>query len=303
MRVAFLGKGGVGKTTLAAAMAKYLAKKMPLVLAIDADVNEHLNQALAIDKPLVFLGDHFDWLFDFLFKKRLFKISGLPRVGFLPPSTESRFIVFGKEDPVIAKFFCFKDNFGVAMVGSYSKTEIGAWCYHGRLNTLELFLHYLVDKKDQVLILDMNPGVDIVATSLYFACDVYLFVVEPTIKSLQVFLDFKKLVGDRLKKYKIQVGVIINKIYDEGDLEFISKYKLKDPILAKIPYFLTVVEPQSLVDQLVKDYSSLFDMIISQLVSLRTKEDYYRQLTEYFLSRFKEESVTKFIDPNFSFTS
>ncbi len=49
MRIAFLGKGGAGKTTTAAGFIRYVAKLYPYVLAVDADVNAHLKGALHVD--------------------------------------------------------------------------------------------------------------------------------------------------------------------------------------------------------------------------------------------------------------
>ena len=49
MKIAISGKGGVGKTTLAGAMALYLAESGQRVLAIDADPDSNLPSALGVD--------------------------------------------------------------------------------------------------------------------------------------------------------------------------------------------------------------------------------------------------------------
>ena len=46
MRIAFVGKGGSGKTTMAAMFSRYLAELGNPVLAVDADINQHLGEAL-----------------------------------------------------------------------------------------------------------------------------------------------------------------------------------------------------------------------------------------------------------------
>ena len=51
MRVAFVGKGGSGKTTTAAAFSRYLAAQGRPVVAVDADINQHLAAALGHDGP------------------------------------------------------------------------------------------------------------------------------------------------------------------------------------------------------------------------------------------------------------
>ena len=48
--IALAGKGGVGKTTVAAMVIKYLAEKQPgSILAIDADPSSNLNMVLGLD--------------------------------------------------------------------------------------------------------------------------------------------------------------------------------------------------------------------------------------------------------------
>jgi hypothetical protein len=51
MRIAFVGKGGSGKTTATAVFARYLAALGRRVLAVDADINQHLGPALGHDGP------------------------------------------------------------------------------------------------------------------------------------------------------------------------------------------------------------------------------------------------------------
>ena len=48
MKVAFVGKGGSGKTTLASTFSRYLASQGFSTLAIDADINQHLGQSLGM---------------------------------------------------------------------------------------------------------------------------------------------------------------------------------------------------------------------------------------------------------------
>jgi CO dehydrogenase maturation factor len=51
VRIAFVGKGGSGKTTTAAAFSRYLAAQGQPVVAVDADINQHLAVALGHDGP------------------------------------------------------------------------------------------------------------------------------------------------------------------------------------------------------------------------------------------------------------
>ncbi|MDT7643954.1 MAG: dehydrogenase maturation factor, partial [Pseudonocardiales bacterium] len=64
VRIAFVGKGGSGKTTLAALFTRYLAELDRPVLAIDADINQHLSAALGLDQATAPrpLGADLGWL-------------------------------------------------------------------------------------------------------------------------------------------------------------------------------------------------------------------------------------------------
>jgi CO dehydrogenase maturation factor len=70
VRIAFVGKGGSGKTTLSALFTRYLVDQGLPVLAIDADINQHLGQALGLDDramaAIPALGADLDWLKDHL---------------------------------------------------------------------------------------------------------------------------------------------------------------------------------------------------------------------------------------------
>ncbi|CAM5528647.1 hypothetical protein SFUMM280S_03018 [Streptomyces fumanus] len=52
MRIAFVGKGGSGKTTLSALLIRHLAATGAPVVAIDADINQHLGAALGLDEAI-----------------------------------------------------------------------------------------------------------------------------------------------------------------------------------------------------------------------------------------------------------
>jgi CO dehydrogenase maturation factor len=54
MRVAFVGKGGSGKTTLSALFSRHLARSGAPVVAIDGDINQHLAYALGLGEDEIF---------------------------------------------------------------------------------------------------------------------------------------------------------------------------------------------------------------------------------------------------------
>jgi CO dehydrogenase maturation factor len=101
MRISFLGKGGSGKTTTTAAFVKYLAKKYSHVLAIDADLNVHLQKALQIEGEARKLGGLFDEVTNYLKGGRTMDTKF---IGTTPPSLKSQFIELKLDDSFIQKY-------------------------------------------------------------------------------------------------------------------------------------------------------------------------------------------------------
>jgi hypothetical protein len=112
MRIGFFGKGGAGKTTTAAGFIKYLMTKVPYVLAIDADVNIHLKDALQIENfsgEQYELGDRAAEVAAYVRGHRT-DLGERPLISSTPPSLNSRFIRVTRDDPFIAKSASYSWN-------------------------------------------------------------------------------------------------------------------------------------------------------------------------------------------------
>ncbi|MFT4343899.1 MAG: AAA family ATPase [Candidatus Woesearchaeota archaeon] len=223
MRVSCLGKGGSGKTTIAGALIRHISKNQR-VLAIDADVNVNLHRALQIEKPHKTLGTMFSELATHITQNRT-DILSKNVVATTPPSLKSTFLK-PFDDSFITTVSVTHGNITLIDVGTYEKEDVGHTCYHGKLNTLELLYHHLLDKEDEVVIADATAGIDNLGTSLYFAYDVNFFVVEPTLQSIEVYKEFIE------KRDDIKVYVIVNKVSSDEDITFIKEHIPDDTIIA-----------------------------------------------------------------------
>jgi CO dehydrogenase maturation factor len=233
MRIAFLGKGGAGKTTTSAGFVRYAAKRFPFVLAVDADVNAHLSSALQRtegEAPVYQLGELCEEIFEYV-KGRRTDLGTRALIGTTPPSLKSQFIRVSPEDPFIKKYASFDRNVGLLTVGTYKESDVGGSCYHTKLRGLASFFHHLVDSQDEIVIADTTAGTDNVATSLSFAYDMDVFVVEPTAKSVKVFRDFL----DIAPHLEERVYVVANKVDGLEDEAFIYKHVPRDRVLGLIP--------------------------------------------------------------------
>lgn len=223
MRIGFFGKGGSGKTTLAAAYAQHTKTKKMTVLAIDADHNSHMAEILQINEPKN-IGNNEEYLQKYYKGNRKDKII----VATTPPNEDSQFTRINPNDAIMKKFATRKENLYFMSVGSYAEEDKGATCYHGKLDALAFVMNHLLDTLTDRIIVDSTAGVDNYGSSLIAAYDINILIVEPTNKSIAVYQEFKELT----QKLHAPLFVITNKIENEEDLKFIEKHIPEEKIIA-----------------------------------------------------------------------
>lgn len=308
MRVVFLGKGGSGKTTCSSAFVKYMAKKIPHVLAIDADVNVHMQQALSFKSAPVAISDHTSEINEYLNETRKKRPSNI--LGTTPPASDSRFVRPSPTDPLLKKFIQFdpKKKISLMTVGKYEDEDVGVSCYHGKLTPLCSIMHHMLDTKDDLIVSDATAGTDIVATSLFFANDLNVYVIEPTQKSIKVVKDFIATAGNR----PYELAVIVNKFMD-GDLEFVHQHIDPSLIVGTIPFSRNMREfeqgNKEAFDGFIAENSSVFDAVADRASSItRDWEAYYRNLIEIhnkgcklWWNDYYKTDLFESADPSFSY--
>ncbi|GAX59745.1 CO dehydrogenase maturation factor [Candidatus Scalindua japonica] len=219
MKIAISGKGGVGKTTLSASLSKLFANEGSKVIAIDADPDANLAAALGVkdaDKivPLVDL-------------KELIK----ERTG----STSDEFGKFFKLNPTVndlpEKCSISHDGMRLMTLGTIKRGGSGCACPEGVM--LKALLNHLILQRDEVVIVDMEAGIEHLGRASIRAVTALIVVVEPGKRSIQTAFQVKKLAADLGIKTIFAVG---NKVMNDVHREFLKK-ELKDiPLLGTISY-------------------------------------------------------------------
>lgn len=231
MKIAISGKGGVGKTTLAALLAQVYADSGREVLAVDADPSPCLAGALGFPAEL---------------RARLTPISEMDdliyeRTGAKPGTIGGFFTLNPRVDDIPERFSVVHRGVRLLEMGSVDVGGSGCICPESAM--LKTLFTHLLFRKDDVLILDMYAGVEHLGRATVDFVDAMLIVVEPTQRSLGTAAQIKSLAEDIGLKRLYLVG---NKVRDEAEAAFLREKTLGLPILGLLPADLAVQEADRL---------------------------------------------------------
>jgi CO dehydrogenase maturation factor len=217
MKISFVGKGGSGKTTLAALFTSHLAAQHKPVLAIDADINQHLAAALGTPEPPPPLGEHLDLIKDYL-RGTNPRITPAAMIKTTPPGNGSRLISVTEDNPIYDRCVRRTGDIRLAVTGQFTAEDLGVACYHSKVGAVELLLNHLADGPDEYVTVDMTAGADAFASGLFTRFDLTFLVCEPTIRSIGVYRQYATYAAD----FGVRLAVIGNKVEDADDLDFLT---------------------------------------------------------------------------------
>lgn len=224
MKVAFVGKGGSGKTTLSALYCRYLAGLDLPVVAVDADINQHLGVALGASQTQLeatpTLGAHIPAIKELLRAKNPRIASAEEMVKTTPPGSGSRLLRFPGHNPVHEKFGHAVAGATLLRTGPFSEDDLGVSCYHSKVGAVELYLNHLVDSPESHVVVDMTAGADAFASGLFTRFDVTFLVAEPTLRGVGVYRQY----ADYARDHEVTIRVVGNKVHNQNDVEFLQEH-------------------------------------------------------------------------------
>jgi CO dehydrogenase maturation factor len=231
MRIAFVGKGGSGKTSLAAAFSRYLAHANAPVVAIDGDINQQLLSTAGAPAALIQgfpeLGNDVVRLKEILRGANERIPSAEAMLKTTPPGAGSHLLRLSEPSPVWDRFSRQHDGIRFMVAGSLTDDDIGTTCYHAKTGAIELALNHLLDGNNEYVVVDMTAGADAFASGLFALFDLTCIVVEPTRASLHVYQQYR----EKALAQGVRIGVVANKVRSEDDLAFIRNH-ITDPLIA-----------------------------------------------------------------------
>lgn len=225
MKIAVSGKGGVGKTTFSSFLIKALADSGRKVLAIDADPDANLAQALGVGKDLM-----------------ITPISEMKEI--IEERTEAKTGTMGsffklnpKVDDLPESLSIKLGNIKLMVLGGVKTGGSGCICPESTM--LKALVRHIVLARDEAVVLDMEAGLEHLGRGTAMAVDRLIVVVEPGRRSVETANQILKLAGDiGLKK----LSFVGNKIRSEKDRDFFSTHMKGFDFLGFIPFSEEIIE-------------------------------------------------------------
>jgi CO dehydrogenase maturation factor len=259
LKLAVSGKGGVGKTSLSGLIARLLAAKDYKVYAIDADPVANLSAALGIseDPPITPISELSDVIAE--------------RTGTEPGKFGGIFTLNPRVDDIPDRFSRERDGVHLLVMGTVDKGGSGCICPESVM--LKALVNHLVLYRDEVVVMDMEAGIEHLGRATSRAVDLLLTVVEPGARSQKAAIKIKQLAADLGVERVMAIGNRVRNDEDRkrleeamADFEFIGFIPVDEEIAqadrdGRRPYEELVDIPQG--------FSEIVDRILS---FVRTEE-------------------------------
>lgn len=186
LKIAIGGKGGVGKTTITSLLARCFAtENQNKVIAIDADPVANLAAGLGIpeDKPITPISELKDLIAE--------------RTGAKPGTMGGFFTLNPKVDDIPERFSLEKDGVKLLVMGTVQSGGSGCICPESTI--LKALMNHLVLYRDDIVIMDMEAGVEHLGRATSSSVDALIVVVNPGARS--------RVAAERIRKLGRDIGI------------------------------------------------------------------------------------------------
>jgi len=228
MKIAISGKGGAGKTTVAALVAGELVRRGFRVTAIDADPNPMLAAGLGFPAapvtPLVDMADEIEE-----------RVGGAGVIRLNP-----------RVDDLVDRIAIAQDGLQLIVAGGVSRGGAGCACPQGIL--LRRLLEHVVLGLEEAVVIDLEAGLEHLGRRTAQAADALLIVVDPTSAGVETAHRIKRLAADIGLR---RVALVANRIVGPSDLAFIRERLPEIELIGAIPFSQAVLEAERAAQPLI----------------------------------------------------
>ena len=210
MKIAVTGKGGVGKTSFAATLARIFAEEGRNVLAADADPDANLGLALGFPEEVV------DSIIPISKMRKMIE----ERTG--ADKDNTFYVLNPKVSDIPDKYEKLYNGVRLLLLGTVDTAGGGCVCPENVI--LKRIISNLVLHQKDVVILDMEAGLEHLARGTTSGMEQFIVVIEPGTRSIQTYRNVKRLA---LGLGVQQVRVVASKVKDEQD-EFFNREKIPE---------------------------------------------------------------------------
>lgn len=247
MKFAISGKGGTGKTTLAGILAHYFNNDSYKVLAVDADPDANLASALGISQ------EHASSIIPISKQRQLIE----ERTGAKPDQFSQMFKLNPTVNDITDKYGIDFRGIKLLVIGGVQKGGSGCACPENVL--LRSLLTDIILNRDEVVIVDLEAGIEHLGRATARSIDKMLITVEPGSRSILTAKTIIRLA----KEIGIQeFGIIANKIQDKRQKQWITGQFPSSQILGMVSY-----------DEIIRD-SDLKQLPLIEILDEKLKKEF-----------------------------
>jgi len=242
-RVVLTGKGGVGKTSLTALLARLLAREHHAVLAIDADPQMNLPYALGLEREaardLVPLGRNDDYVEE--------------KIGVRPGSGYGLFLKLNPDVSDVVDRFGVRGPDGVNLLVMGTTVQPAAGCLCPENTLLAAVADLVALRPGEAILLDTQAGVEHFGRALAKGFRHCVVLTDPTFNGVQVGLYSARLADQLGIPF---VHLVINRVRSQADLDRALGYLQEDgdfPFSTRhvLPFDAAMLETEPAVDALL----------------------------------------------------
>jgi CO dehydrogenase maturation factor len=262
LKLAISGKGGTGKSTISGLLSHYFSKAGYKVLAIDSDPDSNLASAIGIPQEEI---------------KKIITISEerlliKERTGANPSEFGQMFKINPTVDDIPDKYSYTYKRIKLLVFGAVRKGGAGCACPENVL--LKSLLADIILNKDEIVIVDMEAGIEHLGRGSSKSIDLMLIVVEPGSRSIETANNIFKLAGEiGVSKF----GIIANKICNDEQAQWVKSQFPQNIFLGAISTneiiarsdFLREPLIDIMDDKLKKEFDEIYSRILNNKLDVK----------------------------------